>query len=112
MNGNGVGNNNGVLEMENSDGVGSNNGGTCGNGVGSNNGGTGGTVRDNVDGGGGVVEIRGDPSRREEPVPNRKTLRGKRRGSKKNISVEERERLACAMKRWLGKQSLGPEAHH
>ena len=48
----------------------------------------------------------------ETPGPNRKTLRGKRRGGKKNISVEERERLACAMQRCLGKQNLGPESHH
>ena len=97
--------------MENSDGVGKNKGGTCGNGVGSNNGGTGGTVEDNMNGGGDMVEREGDPRRREELLPNRRTLRGKRRG-KKNISVEEQQRLACAMQRWLGKQILGPKSHH
>ena len=113
VNGNGVGSNNGAWEMENSDGVGSINGGTCGNGVGSNNnGGNGGTVGNNMDGGGDVRELEVNPRCREEPLPNRKTLRGKRRGGKKNISVEERERLACAMQRWLGKQNLGPESHH
>ena len=54
-----------------------------------------------MDGGGAMEEIGVDPRHREELLPNRRTLRGKRRG-KKNISVEEERRLAHAMKRWLG----------
>ena len=65
-----------------------------------------------MDGGGGGMELGTNPRHREEPVPKRKTLRGKRRAKKRNISSEEEERLASAMKRWLGKQSLGPEKHH
>ena len=107
MNGNGVGNNNGVMEMESGNGVGSDNGGTCGNGGASEtvwdsgNGGTSGTVRGNgtVDGGG-DMEIGNGPRHREELPTKRKPLRGMRRG-KRNISKEEEMRLANAMKHWL-----------
>ena len=107
---NGVGINNGVLEMENSYGVGNNNGGACGNGVGSVNGGNGGAVGTGMDGVGGGKELGTNPRCREAPVPKRRTLRGKRT-KKKNISKEEEEMLATAMKRWLGKQNQGPEKH-
>ena len=53
-----------------------------------------------------------NPRRREEPVTKRRTLRGKRRAKDKNISSEEQEMLASAMKCWLGNQNLGPEMHH
>ena len=54
-----------------------------------------------MDGEGAGGEVEGEPRHRGKPATKRKTLRGKRRG-KKNISEQEKERLALAMQRWLG----------